>query len=607
MAIFAIEVAETGLAPETELSDLAKLEHAHAEWRSICEALAADPVSQASGGPPPSAEIIKATIDFAEAAAAALPQGAASLLAEGWPAEQVQALRGAAEAASRDLGRLVEVTAPLKSLGLPSFARVILQGGRRDAAIASRRFLDGRRSLPGFLHYAQARRACREDRLAGIVLSAYEDSGRPLSHMAEALQWLIAWTSVRRHAENHRDVFNQNGGQLDASRRSFAVADRANMDRDAKVVRAQALRRIPPPGSNLGHKAEWTEAVLLKNEFSKSTRHIAVRDLLGRAGKAVQALAPCMMMSPLTVAQYLPPGEVEFDVVIMDEASQIAPAHAIGALLRSKQAIIVGDSQQLPPTDFFDRSSEDAAEAEAAEEQSEDATMVAPDDKITAKSVLDLARNGFAAKPRRLLWHYRSKHESLISFSNREFYPNGQGDGSLIVFPSAEHVGEMLGVELVQVPGTRQNRENVIEARAIAEAAARFAHTHSDLSLGIVAMNIPQRVRIEDELQQLAARDPAWERYQDSWNERLEPCFVKNLENVQGDERDAIFISLGWGPTPEGAFHQRFFPVNREFDGPRRLNVLFTRARRKVLLFASFAAEQIRVDERTPRGPRILR
>ncbi|MBV8095977.1 MAG: DUF559 domain-containing protein, partial [Acetobacteraceae bacterium] len=323
-----------------------------------------------------------------------------------------------------------------------------------------------------------------------------------------------------------------------------------------------------------------------------------MRDLLGRASDAVLTLTPCLMMSPLTVAQYIKPGGLVFDFVIMDEASQIKPEDAIGALLRGRQAVIVGDPKQLPPTNFFERALNDAEDDELA---NGDANQLPAGNRVQSESVLNLAMQAFRPA-RRLRWHYRSQHESLIAFSNREFYEN-----DLVVFPAAQLPSKMLGIELVEVNGRWRDRTNVEEAQAVAQRVTQFIAAYPDLSYGVVAMNQPQRDLIEQEIVSATNGDQAASDYRNRWEERLEPPFVKNLENVQGDERDVMFISLGWGRTPEGALHQRFSPVNRREDGDRRLNVLFTRAKRKIVLFSSLKPEDIIVGPETPAGVRILR
>lgn len=390
----------------------------------------------------------------------------------------------------------------------------------------------------------------------------------------------------------------RSGAELTALRVAFSKADRQRLQYDAKRVVAKARQRSVPYGTNSGSRKEWTDGALLQNELGKQRRHIPVRDLMARASSAITALTPCLMMSPLTVAQYLKPGKTFFDLIIMDEASQVKPEDAVGALLRGSQAVIVGDPKQLPPTNFFDRALEDLE----PDDEDETDSQIAADDRVSAESVLDLGMRAFQPV-RRLRWHYRSQHESLIAFSNRQFY-----DRALVVFPAREEPSESLGIEFVQVNGQWQDRVNEREAKEIARVVSGFTRDHSGLSCGIVAMNQPQRDLIQAEVDKLTAGDADYVSYREHWEERLEPPFVKNLENVQGDERDVIFVSLGWGRTPEGALHQRFFPVNRRADGHRRLNVLFTRAKRKVVIFSSIQPEDIVVDsEKTAPGVRVLR
>ncbi len=333
---------------------------------------------------------------------------------------------------------------------------------------------------------------------------------------------------------------------------------------------------------------------LINHEWSKRKRFVPLRRLMDRAFSAVTTLFPCVTMSPLSVAELLPARSGLFDLIVMDEASQIRPEDAFGSLLRGRQTVIVGDPKQLPPTDFFERLFDGE---EDDEEDSPEGT----------KSVLDLAARAFAPK-RRLLWHHRSRHQSLIAFSNRHFY-----DDELVVFPAAAEPGEDLGVELRQVGGLWRGGEgrrvNIEEARAIvAEVVARAAR-RPDLSMGVVAMNVAQADLIRREIDVQATRNDALRRYLEVWEERAnprEPFFVKNLENVQGDERDVVLISLGYGRNAEGVRHQRFAPIQRNSDGDRRLNLLFTRARSKIVVFASLQPEEVLADGKA-RGVRILR
>ena len=265
------------------------------------------------------------------------------------------------------------------------------------------------------------------------------------------------------------------------------------------------------------------------------------------------------------------------------------PEEALGALARAQQAVIVGDPQQLPPTSFFNR--QDADHNQGDDEELE---------KVVAESILDIASTAFQPS-RELLWHYRSRHGSLIAFSNHHFY-----DDRLIVFPSPQEGHSGHGVRLVPVAGQYRASVNVPEAQAVANAAADFMAKHPDKSLGIVALNQPQRDLILAEMDRLFVNDRIAERYRARWQNTLEPFFVKNLENVQGNEADVIFISTVYGADERGNLMQRFGPINGA-AGDRRLNVLFSRAKHGISVFTSMQPDQIRDDASTPRGTKLLR
>lgn len=414
--------------------------------------------------------------------------------------------------------------------------------------------------------------------------------------LLRAFRWSAARACLRAHGDTHRDVFRQGGDALDRARDRFRRADRRILEAAAQTVQRRLCEFRPPRGSAIGRKRDWTEMALIEHEMTKSRGFVRLRRLMDHAFAAVTTLTPCVMMSPLAVAELLPARYDLFDLLVIDEASQVKPEDALGTLLRAKQAVIVGDPKQLPPTRFFDRLIDDGADPEEE-----------GDDPIAAESVLDLAEHAFAPS-RRLLWHYRSRHESLIAFSNGRFY-----DDSLIVFPAPAQPGEALGVELREVGGVWRggagNRVNVEEVRAVVEEISALAQRGPDRSIGVVTMNQAQMELIERELEQRARADSVLADYQRQWEERAdprEPLFIKNLENVQGDERDVILVSLGYGRTPEGVLHQRFMPIQRRADGHRRLNVLFTRARSKLIVFASIKPEEILADGRSD-GVQVLR
>jgi very-short-patch-repair endonuclease len=392
------------------------------------------------------------------------------------------------------------------------------------------------------------------------------------------------------------ELASNNGASLEVRRRDFAERDLAKIKADRATIRARLLQATPPVGSNYGPRKTWTEMKLLANEFPKMKRLTPVRQLLTRAGSAVQALKPCFMMSPLSLAKFIASGSVEFDLLVIDEASQMRPEDAIGGMLRAKQIVVVGDAKQLPPTDFF---------ARVDSQVTDDATSDVEDDDIDAESILEACESTFGER-RRLKWHYRSRCESLIAFSNRSFY-----DDKLITFPTAKPGS--FSIELVRVDGTYRARRNPGEAAEVADKAVAFmryfAHEPEDRlpTIGIVALNVEQREFIEEELRRLWTDDDLVELYLEKVRTKGEPFFVKNLENVQGDERDHIFISMTYGRKHgEPAVSQNFGPINRK-QGHRRLNVLFTRARVRIGLFTSFGSADVRLTESSSEGVRALK
>jgi very-short-patch-repair endonuclease len=288
----------------------------------------------------------------------------------------------------------------------------------------------------------------------------------------------------------------------------------------------------------------------------------------------------------MSVAQYVSPGSIEFDLMIIDEASQMRPEEALGAMARCKQIVVVGDPKQLPPTSFFQQ-----AIVSDQEYENEDA--------LDNESILDLVSSRYYP-PRQLLWHYRSRHESLIAFSNSRFY------GNLIVFPSAESKRDFSGVNYRYVGGIYNAGSNLGEVEAVVNAAATFMREHPDKSLGIATINSQQQQLVDDEMERLFESDPYAEAYRAKWSNTLEKFFVKNLESVQGDERDVIFVSTVYGPDKDGTVHQRFGPINGK-SGDRRLNVLFTRAKHGLTVFTSLKPEDIKLAPSSSNGLRVFK
>ena len=328
---------------------------------------------------------------------------------------------------------------------------------------------------------------------------------------------------------------------------------------------------------------------ILLREINKKKRHISIRKLMEQAGDIVQRAKPCFMMSPLSIAQFLDPRTTQFDVIVFDEASQVRPEDALGALLRGNQLVVMGDTRQLPPTSFFDRLVDDAEDEEGSESVGD------------IESILHLCRRSFPTK--QLRWHYRSRHESLIEVSNHEFY-----DNSLVVYPSPMQSEEGLGLGFRHLPDTIYDRgkssENRQEARAVARAAIAHFKARPDLSLGVGAFSTKQQNAIQEEVQRELEEQPEMEGYFS--RSREEHFFVKNLETIQGDERDVILLSVGYGKDAQGKLSKNFGPVNQD-GGERRLNVLITRARHQCVVFSNFRGDDLALDSGAAKGVRALK
>jgi very-short-patch-repair endonuclease len=375
------------------------------------------------------------------------------------------------------------------------------------------------------------------------------------------------------------------GGSQNAIRVKYKEYDNRLKRLQSEQIAWKIDQNAIPQGNRGVRVSEYSEKFLLEHECSKKTRFIPIRQLIKKAGEALVALKPCFMMGPMSVAQYLEPGQIEFDLVVMDEASQIKPQDALGAIARGSQLVVVGDPKQLPPTRFFDRMVDDEEDPTAIEE---------------SESILDATLPTFLK--RRLSWHYRSQHESLIAFSNHSFY-----DSSLVLFPSPNKATDNYGIEYTRVKrGCFVNRRNMEEAKMISEAVREHLRNTPTESIGVVAMSAEQRLQIERSIDALAKEDSIFQEWLEEDAKKQESMFVKNLENVQGDERDVIFISMTYGPqTRGGKVFQRFGPINLDI-GWRRLNVLFTRAKKRMRIFSSMGSEDIVASSKSGRGVQAL-
>ncbi len=357
-------------------------------------------------------------------------------------------------------------------------------------------------------------------------------------------------------------------------------------------VRERALSRIPDFSSINGAR---DEIAILKRELNKQRRLMPLRKLFMAIPNLVTSLRPCFMMSPLSVSVFLEAQSYDFDMVIFDEASQVHTEDAIGAIMRGKQAIIVGDTKQLPPTSFFSTSLNDEDFDVDTDEAIEDSYAGA------YESILDEA---VAVLPERSLrWHYRSRHEHLIAFSNIKIY-----NSQLITFPSSTEKAPDCGVEYVYVNDGVYDRggkkNNIIEAKKVADLVFEHSKKHPNRSLGVVTFSEAQQNAVDAAIRQKRLKDPHFDKF--FIDDKEEPFFIKNLENVQGDERDTIIFSIGYAKDSKGIMYMNFGPLSRE-GGYRRLNVAITRAKYNVKLVGSIVPTDIDLDKVSSEGVKMLR
>ena len=345
-----------------------------------------------------------------------------------------------------------------------------------------------------------------------------------------------------------------------------------------------------------------SNVMLAKDDYSKEANELKRQGKLQRIRKSLRQiilsipnlfleLKPCIMMSPYTVAQLLDPEKFHFDVVIFDEASQLTTEDCIGAIIRADKLVVAGDTKQLPPTSFF------KTVVEAQEEENEEETT-GEYEREDLDSILDeCTTSGF---PQCMLkWHYRSKHEHLIAFSNKHLYKE------LYTFPSCIENSETLGIKFLFNEPKAETKENkcLEEAKIVANAVMEHARKHPEMSLGVATLNIKQKALIEAEIENLREHDSSCEDFFD--NNKEEYFFVKNLESVQGDERDVIMISIGYFKNKNGVLSMNFGPINKD-GGERRLNVLITRARYMVQVFSGIKASDFNIEKTNSKGVQLL-
>ncbi len=402
---------------------------------------------------------------------------------------------------------------------------------------------------------------------------------------AQALSFARLEALFRHLLKQTPELAQFDGGQFERTIAEFRQLDEQRISLSREEIASSHFDALTRP-RDLGF---YEEVNVLRHEMQKQRRQIPLRQLLSKAGHAIQAVKPVFMMSPLSVSQFLDPGALDFDMLLIDEASQVRPVEALGAAARCRQMVCVGDDKQMPPTQFFG-----TVLGEVDTRNTEEPDMQAGD----VESILGLciASN----MPQRMLrWHYRSKHQSLIAVSNREFYNN-----NLYIIPSPERTSE-LGLKIRFIENGRfVDRVNLIEAQAVAQAVIDHAKSHPKWTLGVGAFSVTQRDAVLNAVETLRKEHLGLEAFFDPSSP--DPFFVKNLENIQGDERDAIFVSVGYGPDENGKVSLNFGPVSGQ-GGERRLNVLMTRAKRRCEIFSSMKAEDIDLTRATGRGPAVFR
>ncbi|MDQ2823128.1 MAG: DUF3320 domain-containing protein, partial [Pseudomonadota bacterium] len=522
------------------------------------------------------------------------PAALARLARDGVRIAPMQAALAAADGAARPaLHAMLEMLA----IDGASFVPDGVDAGTLDAM--ARRCTAIAQSTGTYANWAQAQRLHADlsrdgfETLANRLQSGQCDAAAACAELSYARAEAL-WQRARDASPVLRNLAQE---KRHALVQQFSALERARLKENVTTIRAGHLAQLPTGAQG--------EMKILRGEIGKKRAHMALRRLFATAGEAVQRIKPVLLMSPISVAQFLTPGKSTFDLLVIDEASQVRPEDALGAIARASQIVVVGDQKQLPPSSFFDRVVSD----DDIDIDDEDENASGPDLLGNAaaagsmESILSLCEaRGLSS--RMLQWHYRSRDPSLIKVSNSEFYEN-----ALILPPSPLQKDPAYGLRFTRVDGVYDKggrRDNRVEGTALVARVAEHAREHPQLSLGIVTFSTAQRNLITELLEMARRSDPLLDDFLREG--QAEDLFVKNIENVQGDERDVILISVAYGPViPGGRLSSMTFgPVNQE-GGERRLNVLFTRARVRCEIFASFDPGDIDPARVSRDGARILK
>lgn len=440
-------------------------------------------------------------------------------------------------------------------------------------------------SIDAWIDYRDCKADCEKAELADFVLQTEDlivQEGRLSSVFLKAFYY--SWIEKKMASMKTISGFN---ARIHADNvEKFKKLDSHQLPVAQMRIREKLINGMPDKSA---FNRTGDEMSVLLHELGKKRKIMPLRKLFRSMPNLLLKLKPCLMMSPLSVSYFLEADTYKFDMVIFDEASQIFPQDAIGAIFRGTQVIIAGDSKQLPPTNFFSASISNDIDFDSDDED---------EDEIISDSILEEATN--TIPNRSLLWHYRSRYEDLISFSNKEIYGN-----NLITFPSSKINEVDTGVEYIYVQnGVYENRCNKAEAEKCVQLIEQHIKKYPKRSLGIIAFSESQQSAIEDAVQEFRKKHYEYEKFFDE--EKNEAFFIKNLENVQGDERDTIIFSICYGKNAQGRMYMRFGPLGRQ-GGERRLNVAVTRAKYNIKLVGSIQPEDIDLDKTKSEGVRMLR
>ncbi|MGV3765032.1 MAG: DUF3320 domain-containing protein [Chitinophagaceae bacterium] len=483
--------------------------------------------------------------------------------------KQLQAFRSLSMEWEAEAGKLQQV------LGADMRSLHSTEAGRRTAATETKLWLENLDALKDWYNWTSTRQRATAAGLLPLV-SAFENGHIGSGDMVAQFRKGFARSAAEYIIHRSPQLATFNGTLFSEKIRRF----REISQRFEQLTRQEMYARLAARVPNFTQEASQSSEIgFLQRAIRNNGRALSIRKLFDSIPHLLPRITPCMLMSPISVAQYFDADGPKFDLVIFDEASQMPTCEAIGAIARGTQLIVVGDPKQMPPTSFFSTNNVDEENIEMED----------------LESILDDCL-ALSMPSRHLLWHYRSKHESLIAFSNANYYEN-----KLLTFPSTDDINSK--VRHVPVTGfydKSKTRQNMAEAKAIVEEVVRRLSDPvlSTKSIGIVTFSSVQQLLIDDLLTDVFALRPDLEK---KATDSHEPLFIKNLENVQGDERDVILFSVGYGPDKDGKVSLNFGPINRD-GGWRRLNVAVSRARYEMKVFSTLRSDQIDLNRTSSEG-----